>query len=354
MPDNMAAADRAIGCERRDRARERANAVSLAAGAMTIILGLAIVGLAGSLPLSVQFLPLLASIVVLGLPHGAVDHLVLPRASGAPITARSLAAIGILYLAIGGAYALVWLVAPVAAFVLFILMTLFHWGQGDVYAVVELTGADHLTGTGSRLLTLFVRGGLPMLVPLVAFPEQYAFVAETLVGLFDPATATALDPVFQPTVRAAVGVGFGLAIVASLGLGLARSGPSEPWLIDAGETLGLVAFFALVPPILAIGLYFCFWHSLRHILRTMLVDDRATSSLSQGNLGAAGRRFARDAAPLTAASIVLLVAIGLMLPQTPATLPDVAGYYLVGIAVLTLPHVVVVSVLDREQGLWST
>ena len=352
MPDNMTAVDRAIGCERRDRARERANAVSLAAGAMTILLGLMIVGLAGSLPLSVQFLPLLASIVVLGLPHGAVDHLVLPRASGEPITARSLAAIGVLYLVIGGAYALVWLFAPAAAFGLFILMTLFHWGQGDVYALVELTGAKHLSGTGSRVLSLLVRGGLPMLVPLVAFPEQYAFVAGTLIGLFDPAAAAALEPVFQPRVRLAVGLGFGLIVVTALGRGLVRSGPTWPWLIDAGETLGLVALFALVPPVLAIGLYFCFWHSIRHILRTMLVDDRAMSVLSRGGLAAAGRRFARDAAPLTGGAIVVLGGVALLVPQTPATVPDVAALYLVTIAVLTLPHVVVVTALDREQGLW--
>ncbi len=352
MPDTMTTVDRAIGYERRDRARERAHAVSLAAGMMTILLGLTIVGLAGSLPLWVQLLPLLASIVVLGLPHGAVDHLVLSRASGEPITARSLAAIGVLYLTLGGAYALVWLFAPVAAFVLFILLTLFHWGQGDVYALVELTGANHLSGPGSRLLALFVRGGLPMLVPLVAFPEQYAFVAGTLVGLFDPATATALDPVFQPTVRAAVGIGFGLAIVALLGRGFARAGASKPWLIDTGETLGLVALFALVPPILAIGLYFSLWHSVRHICRTMLVDDPATAALSRGDFGAATRRFARDAAPLTAGGICVLGAIALLVPQTPATAPEVMAVYLVAIAVLTLPHVVVVSVLDRKQGLW--
>jgi len=351
MPDNMSTVDR-ISCERQHRARQRAHVVSLVAGVTTICLGLTIVGLAGSLPLWVQLIPLLASVVVLGLPHGAVDHLVLSRASGEPVTVRSLAAIGLLYLVLGSAYALVWLVAPIAAFVLFILLTLFHWGQGDVYALVELTGADHLSGPGSRLLTLFVRGGLPMLVPLVAFPEQYAFVAETLVGLFDPATATALDPVFQPAVRAAVGIGFGLAIVASLGLGLARTGPSRPWLIDAGEILGLVALFALVPPLLAIGLYFSLWHSVRHICRTMLVDEPAAVALSRGDFWAASRRFARDAAPMTAGGIVILGAIALLVPQTPATVSEIMGVYLVAIAVLTAPHVVVVLALDRKQGLW--
>ena len=352
MPDNTTSIDRSTSAGTWARARHWASVVSLVAGATTIIVGLTIVLLAESVPLSLQYLPLLVSVLVLGLPHGAVDHLVLPRARNEGVTRRSLAVIGLCYLVIGGTYAAIWALAPAVAFVLFILLTLFHWGQGDVYALVELTGVDYLEGTGSRVLTLLVRGGLPMLVPLVAFPEQYAFVAGTLVGLFDPAAAAALEPAFQPRVRLAVGLGFGLIVVATLGRGLVRSGPTGQWLIDAGETLGLVALFALVPPVLAIGLYFCFWHSIRHILRTMLVDDRAMSVLSRGGLAAASRRFARDAAPLTGGAIVVLGGVALLVPQTPATIPDVAALYLVTIAVLTFPHVVVVTALDREQGLW--
>ncbi|WP_440769244.1 Brp/Blh family beta-carotene 15,15'-dioxygenase [Natronorubrum sp. DTA28] len=353
MPDNTTSIDRGASAETWDRARRWASVVSLAAGTTTILVGLAIVLIAESVPLSLQYLPLLVSVLVLGLPHGAVDHLVLPRAREEAVTRRSLVAIGVLYFAISTAYAVLWVLAPAAAFVLFILVTLFHWGQGDVYALVELTGVDYFEGAGSRVLTLFVRGGLPMLVPLVAFPEQYAFVAGTLVGLFDPAAAAALEPAFQPSVRLAVGIGFGVLVVATLGRGLVRSGPTGPWLIDAGETLGLVALFALVPPVLAIGLYFCFWHSLRHILRTMLVDDRAASALSRGALGEASRRFARDAAPLTGGAIVVLGGVALLVPRTPATVPDIVALYLVTIAILTLPHVVVVTALDREQGLWS-
>lgn len=353
MPDNTTATDRPGHTGTWPRARHWAGVVSLAAGATTILVGLAVVAVAGSLPLSVQYLPLLVSVLVLGLPHGAVDHLVLPRAREEPVTRRSLATIGLLYLAIGGAYAVVWVFTPVAAFVLFILVTLYHWGQGDVYALIELMGVDYLQNRGSRTLTLLVRGGLPMLVPLITFPEQYAFVAGTLVGLFDPAAATMLEPAFRPTVRRVVGLAFGLVLVVSLARGAVRSRLSGSWLIDAGETTGLVAFFAVVPPILAIGLYFCFWHSLRHILRTMLVDDPAVAALSRGALATAGRRFARDAAPLTGGAIVVLGAIALLVPRTPATVPEVAGLYLVTVAILTLPHVVVVSALDREQGLWS-
>ncbi|OLZ39565.1 beta-carotene 15,15'-monooxygenase [Natrinema saccharevitans] len=340
----------------RASAESRSQAARLSLGSASLLAVAAVATIVfGSPPLVYQYVPLALSVLVLGLPHGAVDHLVVPRARDDPVTPRSLAFVGALYLFLGSAYALVWVLEPVAAFVLFILVTLVHWGQGDVYALLEFLGADHLETRASRLLALLVRGGLPMLVPLVAFPAQYAFVAETIVGLFDPGAAAALEPLFEPVVRAAVTVGFGSLIALSLTLGFRRTSPGErrPWLVDAAETIGLVGFFATVPPILAIGLYFCFWHSLRHVLRTMLVDPVANAALERGAIRAAFRRFARDATPLTLAALGVLVGIWLVVPRTPATVPDVLAVYLVAIAVLTLPHVVVVTLLDREAGVWS-
>jgi hypothetical protein len=40
-------------------------------------------------------------------------------------------------------------------------------------------------------------------------------------------------------------------------------------------------------------------------------------------------------------------------PRAPTGTADLVGLYLVLIAVLTLPHVVIVTWLDREQGVWS-
>ncbi|MDS0476688.1 Brp/Blh family beta-carotene 15,15'-dioxygenase [Natrinema sp. 1APR25-10V2] len=348
------AIDRRADARARSESRSRAARLSLGFGSLLAVAAVATIAF-GSPPLVYQYVPLALSVLVLGLPHGAVDHLVLPRIRDEPVTPRSLAFVGVLYLLLGGAYAIVWFLAPVAAFVLFILVTLVHWGQGDVYALLEFVDADHLETRASRLLTLVVRGGLPMLVPLIAFPSQYAFVAESLVGAFDPGAATVLEPIFAPSFRIAVTIGFGSLIALSLLLGFRRTDPGErwPWLVDAAETIGLVGYFATVPPILAIGLYFCLWHSLRHILRTILVDTVASAALERGAILTAFRRFARDAAPLTVAALAVLVGVWIAVPRTPATVPDVIAVYLVAIAVLTLPHVVVVTLLDREAGIWS-
>jgi len=330
-----------------------AASVSLVGGVVALVTGVALVALFDSLPLSVQLVPLAVSVVLLGLPHGAVDHLVLPRARDEPTSPRWLVGFGVGYLALAALYGVVWYLEPVLAFAGFILLTTFHWGQGDVYALVALLGVDHLETRPQRALALCVRGGIPMFVPLVAFPEQYAFVATAVVGLFDPAAATALEPAFSSPVRSWVTVAGAALVAVSLGWGLLRAGPSRSWALDAGETVGLVAFFAVVPPILAIGLYFAFWHSVRHVLRTVLVDGPAADALEAGSLRTPLWRFTRDAAPLTIGGLLVLVGIALAVPRTPATLSDLLGVYLVCLAVLTLPHTVVVSLLDREQGIWT-
>ncbi len=310
-----------------------------------------------SLPLEYQFVPLLASVVLFGLPHGAVDHLAPTRVRGLSPTVRSLAAVGVLYAFVGGLYGLFWFVAPVAAFALFILITWLHWGQGDVHSLVALLGMTHLVTRTQRILTGLARGTLPMLVPLVFFPEQYRFVAETIVGLFGPSTLGPAAAAFTPTGRLVVALLVAGLLVASLLVGFvqtSRVGVSRRgWYLDAAEVGLLVVFFATVPPILAVGLYFTVWHALRHIGRLIAIDPRARTALAEGDYGTTLFRFARDSAPLTAASLLFLGVFYVLVPATPVGVSELVGLYLVFIAALTLPHVLVVAWLDREQDVWT-
>lgn len=308
-----------------------------------------------SLPAAVVYAPFALSVVVLGLPHGAVDHLV-PGRLGAGVTLRSMLWVGVVYLVLMALYAGAWFIVPTASFVFFVLLTLFHWGQGDVYAILALDDAEHLPTTAERGLTLLVRGGLPMLAPLVAFPERYRTVALGVVSLFGADTA-ALAPVFAPTGRLAAGGGLLALSVLGVVLGglRVRDGAARtPWLVDAGEVALLWAFFFFVTPILAVGLYFCLWHALRHVARLLLSTDAAARSLAAGDARAALGQFARDAAPLTVASLAVFVALAILVPNVPAERTGYLGLYLVGIAVLTLPHVAVVTWMDLRQGVWHT
>ena len=291
----------------------------------------------------VQYLPFAASLVLFGLPHGAVDHLVPARLAGRAADRRSVLGVVLLYLALSGLCLALWFTAPVAAFVLFVLVTVFHWGAGDLHALLFF-GPDDLGGMGPvpRALLLVLRGSLPMLIPLLFFPDAYRGVASAAAGLFG-ADAAALSGAFSPAFRFAVGAA--LAAVAVLFLLRAAgdlAGERLSLLPVALETLLLLAFFAVVPPVLAVGLYFALWHAPRHIARLVLLQPVPAPS-----------RFVRDAAPLTGLALVLLAALYLAVPGREGDAGSLLAVYLVLISALTLPHAVVVSYMDARQGLWS-
>ncbi len=305
-----------------------------------------------------EYLPFALSLVVFGLPHGAIDHLAVPRLLGRKTGMTGpVLAVGLLYLVFGGLYLALWFAAPVAAFAFFIALTWFHWGGGDLYALATFTSGrgEYPVGRTRRALTLLARGGLPMLVPLLAFPETYRAVAGSIVDLFVPDGAGVLSWAFEPSFRLLVGVAFALFAVGVLASGYGsakKSGARGAWLVDLVETALLALYFALVPPVLAVGLYFCLWHAPRHVARLVLIDGRSAGALEAGRVSSALVRFAWDAAPLTVAALVLLLGLYLAVPENSAAPSSLLALYLVLVSALTLPHVVVVSFMDVRQGLW--
>ena len=314
------------------------------------VLAPTLVALAGVEPVGVWiYVPFVLSVVVFGLPHGAVDHLVLLRLAGAPLSPRPLLSVLTTYLAIGLIYLACWFIAPLASFVFFIALTWFHWGQGDVHSLLTLTGGRHLPTRWQRVLALVVRGGLPMLVPLLAFPAVYLDVAGWVVGAID--ADIAMGSGIAPGIAVGATVAFAALCVVHVlaGWRAAPAGDRHGWAIDAFETGLLALFFATVHPLLAIGLYFCLWHSLRHIVRLV----GAPGGYVPASTGRPWRAFALHAVPTTALALLFLAGLYALVPVTPASLSDAIGLYLILIAVLTLPHVWVVLRMDRAEGVWN-
>lgn len=305
------------------------------------------------LPRELYYVPFAASLLILGLPHGALDHLVPGKITGRAHTTRSILAIVLLYITLGTLYLALWFAAPISAFLLLILLTWFHWGQGDLWTSTFLLGGEPSRPRMVRFLTILVRGGLPMAVPLFAFPEAYKTTAWSAAGIFGGAIGV-LDPLFEPAFRISVGAAFAVVTLLTLYLGYRSAGTKNrtAWSIEAAETLLLAAYFFLVPSVLAVGLYFCLWHSTRHIARLMLIEERSLSSLEEGRLVPAVISFARDSALLTLVALTGLVALYSLSPVRVVGLSEFLGLYLVMISILTLPHVVVVSWMDYRQGLW--
>ena len=320
--------------------------VLLFAAALAFIAGAEVTGW-------VLYVPFALSLVLFGLPHGAVDHLVPGRLAGGGASVVSIAGVFVLYLALATLYLMGWVASPGLAFAFFIGLTWFHWGQGDLYFLTALGRDDGSEPLLIKVLAVFVRGGMPMLVPLLAFPEVYRGVAGDLVGLFRGGLG-GMEWVFGPAFRGVAGIGFFVVVLILLYQGYRRS-PGHarlPWRLNAAETVLLAAYFATVPPILALGLYFCLWHSPRHVARLMLLDRTSAGALEKGRERAAFGAFVRDAAPLTIAALTLLVGLYFFVPGRVEGAGGLLAVYLVLISALTLPHVVIVCLMDLRQGIW--
>ena len=152
--------------------------------------------------------------------------------------------------------------------------------------------------------------------------------------------------------RLAAGIAFLALVLITLTWGFVVSGPRDKpaWMLDAAETGLLVAYFAVVPPVFALGMYFGLWHAPRHIARLMLLNPASSSALQKGSLTGASRVFVREAAPLTAVALALLVGLYFLVPGGVEGAAGLLALYLVLISTLTLPHVVVVGLMDRRQG----
>jgi Brp/Blh family beta-carotene 15,15'-monooxygenase len=297
----------------------------------------------GEISIQARIIPFLVSLVFLGLPHGAMDHLVPSRLSDIS-RKRGVLDVSLLYLFLGGLYSFLWFVFPVASLAGFVIITWLHWGDGDVYAVKKLWPGDVYTDRFTAAASGLLRGGIPMLIPLVAYPDLYVGFLESVQSLFISSTG-GFSVLYSESLRLAVLVFvIILALIHFIYIYVA-SGRVPVYRIS--EISVLVVFFLVLPPVFAAGIYFCLWHSVRHLCRLSLLPGPSRHSVEKGDHRAYISSILRDTAPLTALSILLLAFVTFSLQKID--LQSFIALYLVLISVLTLPHAVLVLWMDRVQ-----
>jgi Brp/Blh family beta-carotene 15,15'-monooxygenase len=318
-----------------------------------LAVGFGVLGAAGvSFPLDAQMVVYLVGMVALNLPHGGYEHFENLRRRRPDFRLRYVAG----YLAVIAGFVGLFVVAPVLGLALALVVAMAKGGIGGIHVLDATVGTDHLRTRGQRYLAAAVRGGAVMLVPIVFWPETFYTFSSLMVGLVEPGGLSTYAGSFDTT-RTVIAAGYGAGLVAHIGLGYARGG-GRSWLVDAGESVLLAAFFALVPVLVAVGLYFPFWYSARQVARTNRVrddvgDDRwdllgkdpETAALRAWGVAVAG----------ALATFAVLGAVYLLFPNPLAgvsILPGAVAFWSVFISIIALPHILVGSVFDTERGIW--
>jgi Brp/Blh family beta-carotene 15,15'-monooxygenase len=278
-------------------------------------------------------------IAFLGIPHGAVDHLVVappktmePEPSAPvhrPPPDDRAWRFHLGYVAAMAAYGLVWLVSPGLALAGFLVLSVHHFGQSDL-AYLRIEQRRQIAAQTSR--GLFLVG-----VPLVAHLATVAPVVERLAGV-DPTSWPWL--VGHTAAWCALLVGQHIAV----GLFVAPHVDGRSTVIREVVTVAaLTALFVLTDPLIGFAVYFGLWHSMNHlhVLANVL-------GARDGSVALAPTELARLVAPRSAVSIAALavLVVGAYMSGRPELIVPVA---LVFVSMLTLPHMVVVERLWQAE-----
>lgn len=265
--------------------------------------------------------------LAIGIPHGALDHLVtLPRSRPVKMVIFIL-----LYVAI--ALIAVWAILQwnVYGFYLVVVMSALHFGIGDAAFLAErdrIIGRDR-SPRFAQVLYALAGGVTPVVIPLVneRSAQALAAVNPSLVD-WDGGFA---DLFYWFAIA--------LLVAAVIAQSVARRERDALDLI----LLGLLAIFT--PPLIAFAVYFGTWHAMRHTARLTL------------NLRKSHEAYERDDAPAALRSAVipgtpallgtLIAAAGLLFLGENNFSDDFLWLLLVVIWALTVPHMMVTAKLDR-------
>lgn len=317
------------------------------AGVLMFLIGLFSLPMLNELSFMI-YLPLVLSALVFGLPHGAVDHLVLIGLNKQQLNWRTLSFASGLYLLGMGVYFVVWYHLPLLALLFFILMTIYHWGKSDlVFAELVMSKRAGLNNRISSCIHLLNRGTLPILTPFVFHSnETYQFLSSCM-ALFGEKRVE-----FSSTFTCIIGL-IWLILLVTDSLCIVFVGFSKkhyPTLYLLAENVLLVLFFSFVPPLFAMGLYFSLWHGLRHCLRlSYYKEPRMQDDFTSKGLSSKLIRFFWRALPFTIAALLIGFCLLYASQLEVYEANELTAFYLVLIACLTFPHLCVVEWMDKIQ-----
>ena len=264
--------------------------------------------------------------LAVGIPHGALDHLVtLPRTQPAKMA---------LFIAIYVAIALVaiWAILQwnVWGFVAVVIMSATHFGIGDSAFIAELNNLSEKKR--SRLTTwsyALAAGFVPVVIPLINSRSTEALekVNPALVDWHQG---------FDSEILIAIALISTVVILL-----LAR----ERQYRDLIDLISLIALVSFAPPLVAFATYFGCWHAMRHTARLTSLLPKSLSFYSQGRSLKAFRMAIVPGLPALFGTLIFVLVLAAFARESITD--KFLWLTLVTIWALTVPHMLVTSRLDR-------
>ena len=264
--------------------------------------------------------------LAVGIPHGALDHLVtVPRTSAA-----KMAVFILIYVAVAIAAVVTLLTWSVIGFIGVVVMSAVHFGIGDAAFISEIDRRSVDQKPFQKYLYAAAAGTLPVVIPLVSEKSNSA-LEKVNPQLLDWHQGLNNDLMLWTMV---------LTAIVLLRLVQKRRD---------GEAIDLVLLYLLAvaaPPLVAFAVYFGCWHALRHTARLTLTLPSSQAAFAEGNIK---RAFIKAVLPGTPALIgTFVVAAAIVIFRGDSLDDQFLWVSLVVVWALTVPHMAVTARLDRK------
>ena len=266
-----------------------------------------------------QFLFFLIPLLWPGVAHGSLDLAIAKRIGIVSNLISSIFFI-IIYLSLSLLIAYVWLKLPEISLLIFLLISVLHFGMSD--CLLE-------TNNKVYFLEVALRGLIPIVMPIFLHKSTVGEIFELL--LINPIFFDNLTLIFKKLYY----ITLGLFVLFSLVL-IKQNEKHKTNILS--EFLAIIFCFYYFEPLIAFSIYFCFLHSLRH-----LMDEQKENKFTIIEL-------LKKTIPIT--SIVLFVGLYVMFFVNIG----VSNYkyitiLFISLAALTVPHMILVCISKKKVNL---
>lgn len=264
--------------------------------------------------------------LAIGIPHGALDHLVtLPKSK--PVTMAIFIAI---YVVI--ALAAIWAILRwnVWGFIAVVAMSATHFGIGDSAFIAE---SDRLHNRSGKSISVWAYASAAGLVPVV-------------IPLINNRSTEALTKVNSHLINWHHGYvsEIQIAVAAIVTLSLMTLLVRKRYR-DAIDIALLATLASVAPPLVAFAVYFGCWHAMRHTARLTSLLPQSQAAYASGK---SLRAFIHAIVPGLPALVGTLLFVAVLAGISKDNLSDSFLWLtLVTIWALTVPHMMVTAKLDR-------
>lgn len=261
-------------------------------------------------------------IITVGLPHGATDLLLVQYLSTDKYQ-QSVKQTLIQYLGLIGFYGTIWFLLPQLAFLLFIIISIYHFGQSN-YNFIQVENK------AIRTIIYMVSGSFVLLTPLCIHHEIAIPIIETISGT----TTYSFNTMIAETLPREL---FLINLWLLIFLFFDKWITTEVFIYQLISISLLLFCYCYLPLILGFTIYFVFWHSYGSMIDQIEYIRTKKEDFTWW-------KYYQNALPITFLAVVM-IAVSYWINVTWAINFSIIELFFILLSLITLPHILLIEQL---------